>query len=123
MIGYSGIALAVDPPPAYIQHCASCHAVDGRGRASTAIGKIPDLRSKAIASLSDEKLFDAIARGDTHKAYAHSFLNLGVSESELRGIEKYVRAIQGVPSHAEPSTLNPPRWLARRRYTRRKKDE
>jgi hypothetical protein len=102
MLGCSGIALALDPPPAYVKHCASCHAPDGSGRASTAIGKIPDLRSKAIASLSGEKLFDAIARGDAHKAYAHSFLNLGVSESELRGIEKCLRAIQGIPVTPEP---------------------
>jgi mono/diheme cytochrome c family protein len=106
VIGYSGVAVALDPPPAYVQRCASCHAADGRGRASTAIGKIPDLRSKAIASLTDEKLFDAIARGDNHKAYAHSFLNLGVSESEVRGIEKYVRAIQGGPSHPAATPLN-----------------
>jgi len=102
ILGYSGIAFALDPPAAYIKHCASCHAADGSGRASTAIGKIPDLRAKAIASLSDEKLFDAIARGDAHKAYAHSFLNLGVSEPELRGIVRYMRAIQSGPNQVGP---------------------
>ncbi len=102
ILGCSGIAFALDPPAAYIKHCASCHAADGSGRASTAIGKIPDLRSKAIASLSDEKLFDAIARGDAHKAYAHSFLNLGVSEPELRGIVRYMRAIQSGPNQVGP---------------------
>ena len=109
VLGYSGLAFALDPPPAYVKHCASCHAPDGSGRVSTAIGKIPDLRSKAITSLSDEKLFDAIARGDTHKAYAHSFLNLGVPESELRGIAKYVRAIQSAPPHTGAATQNSPR--------------
>jgi len=99
-LGYSGVAVALDPPAGYVKHCASCHAADGSGRTSSAIGKIPDLRSKAIVSLSDEQLFDAIARGDIHKAYAHSFLNLGVSESELRGIAHYVRAIQSVPARA-----------------------
>jgi mono/diheme cytochrome c family protein len=108
VFGYCGVALALDPPPAYVKHCVACHGADGSGRASTAIGKIPDLRSKAIASLSDEKLFDAIARGDAHKAYAHSFLNLGVSESELRGIEKYVRAIQS-PVQAGAATQSSPR--------------
>ena len=103
VLGCSGVAAALDPPAAYVKHCASCHAADGSGRASSAIGKIPDLRSKAIASLSDQELFDAIARGDRHKGYAHSFLNLGVPESELRGIEKYVRAIQGAPTRG-PST-------------------
>jgi mono/diheme cytochrome c family protein len=106
VLGYCGVAFALDPPPAYVKHCAACHGADGSGRASTAIGKIPDLRSKAIADLSDEKLFDAIARGGAHQAYAHSFLNLGVSESDLRGIEKYVRAIQSVPLHAGAATPN-----------------
>ena len=98
LLGCSGVVFALDPPVAYIKHCASCHAVDGRGRDSSAIGKIPDLRSKAISNLSDDQLFDAIARGDVHRAYAHSFLHLGVSESELRGIVKYVRALQNVPT-------------------------
>ena len=105
-VAYSGVAVAIDPPPAYVKHCTSCHAADGSGRASSAIGKIPDLRSKAIASLSDEELFNAIAGGGTHKAYAHSFRSLGISESELRGIEKYVRAIQSSPIHAAPATPN-----------------
>jgi mono/diheme cytochrome c family protein len=97
---YCTVALALDPPAAYVKHCSSCHAADGSGRVSSAIGKIPDLRSKAIANLSDDELFDAIARGSAHKAYAHSFLNLGVSEPELRGIAKYVRAIQGSATHS-----------------------
>ena len=94
VLGYCAVALAFDPPPAYVKHCASCHAADGSGRSSSAIGKIPDLRSKRIVNLSDQELFEAIARGNGHQAYAHSFLNQGVSESELRGITKYVRAIQ-----------------------------
>jgi len=105
-LGCSGVAAALDPPAAYVKHCASCHAADGSGRASSAIGKIPDLRSKIIASLSDEELFDAIARGDHHKGYAHSFLNLGVPEPELRGIEKYVRAIQGAPTRGASTAPN-----------------
>jgi mono/diheme cytochrome c family protein len=105
----SGVALALDPPAAYIKHCASCHASDGSGRTSSAIGKIPDLRSKAIAGLSDDALFNAIARGDAHKAYAHSFLNMGVSEPELRGIAKYVRALQTAAAHAASANQDAPR--------------
>ena len=103
---YCGAALAVDPPPGYVKHCAACHAADGSGRASSAIGEIPDLRSKAIASLSDNELFNAIARGDVHKSYAHSFLRQGVSESELQGIAKYVRAIQKGSANAASSKTN-----------------
>ncbi len=109
VLGYCGVAFAIDPPPAYVKHCASCHTADGSGRASSAIGKIPDLRSKTIVSLSDQELFGAIARGNGHQAYAHSFLNQGVSESELRGIEKYVRAIQSGSTPAVPVKPNSPR--------------
>jgi mono/diheme cytochrome c family protein len=103
---YGGVALALDPPPAYVKHCASCHAADGSGRASSAIGKIPDLRSQTIVSLSDGELFNAIARGDGHKSYAHSFLNQGVTESELRGIARYVKAIQSRSTHAVSDKTN-----------------
>ncbi len=109
VVGCCGIAFALDPPPAYIKHCASCHAADGSGRAASAIGKIPDLRSKTIVSLSDQELFSAIAHGDRHQSYAHSFLNQGVSETELRGIAKYVRAIQSEPPRAASAKANSPR--------------
>ena len=88
------MAVALDTPPSFAKHCAPCHRADGSGRESSALGKIPDLRSKTIASLSDEELFNAIGHGNFHKAYAHSFLNRGMSELELRGIITYVRAIQ-----------------------------
>ena len=106
---YSGLALALDPPPAYVKHCAACHAADGRGRASSAIGKIPDLRSKTIVSLSDEELFNAIAHGDVHTSYAHSFLNQGVSEPELRGVVTYMRVIQGRSTTVVPAKTSPSR--------------
>lgn len=70
VLACSPLVFALDPPPAYVKQCASCHVADGTGRSSSAIGKIPDLRSKEIASLSDEQLFDTIARGNAHKAYA-----------------------------------------------------
>lgn len=103
---YCGLAFALDPPPAYVKHCAACHAADGRGRASSAIGNIPDLRSKAIGGLSDDELFNAIAHGDVHTSYAHSFLNQGVSEPELRGIVTYIRIIQGRHTTALPAKAN-----------------
>lgn len=106
VILYCGVSLALDPPPAYVSHCAACHSSDGSGRASSAIGKIPDLRAKSVVSLSDEELFNAIARGDAHKSYAHSFQHQGVSEPELRGIVKYVRAIQGRSTGAAAAKTN-----------------
>lgn len=109
VILYCGVSLALDPPAAYVKHCAACHGADGSGRASSAIGRIPDLRAKAIVSLSDEELFNAIARGNVHKSYAHSFLHQGVSESELRGIVKFVRAVQSQATNAPSAKTNPSR--------------
>jgi mono/diheme cytochrome c family protein len=94
-----GLCLAVDPPPAYVKNCIACHAVDGSGRVSPALGKIPDLRSNAIVSLSDADLFNVIARADAHKSYPHLFLNRGISESDLRGIVRFIRAVQSRPTY------------------------
>ncbi len=88
-------AVAVEAPQVYVKHCVSCHAADGRGRKTAALGQIPDLRSKQISSLTDEQLYNAIARGDRHQAYPHSFLRLGLPESDLRQIVRYIRELQG----------------------------
>ncbi len=90
----SAMCAALEAPPAYTKHCVSCHGTDGSGRKTPALGKVPDLRSKQIAALSDDQLYDAIAHGSGHQAYAHSFLRLGVSEQELKDIVHYIRTLQ-----------------------------
>ena len=87
-------ALAAEAPRAFVQHCVSCHASDGSGRKTPALGQVPDLRSKKISSLTDDQLYNAIALGDKHQAYAHSFLRLGLSESEIKQIVRYIRELQ-----------------------------
>ena len=69
-------AFATEAPQVYVHHCVSCHASDGSGRKTPALGQVPDLRSKPIASLTDEQLYKAIAYGNGHQAYAHSFQRL-----------------------------------------------
>lgn len=85
---------AAEAPAAYSKHCVSCHAADGSGRKTAALGQVPDLRSKPISSLTDEQLYNAIARGDRHQAYPHSFQRLGLSESDLGQIVRYIRELQ-----------------------------
>lgn len=88
-------ALAAEPPQAYVNSCSSCHGSNGSGRKTSALGQIPDLRSRKISSLTDDQLYDAIATGNRHQSYAHSFLRLGLSESDLRKIVRYIRDLQG----------------------------
>ena len=57
-------------------------------------GQVPDLRSKRIASLTDEQLYNTIAYGNGHQAYAHSFQRLGLADSELRQTVRYIRDMQ-----------------------------
>lgn len=50
----------------YVNHCASCHAIDGSG--NTAFGRnmyprVPDLRADETQRLSDGELFYVIANG------------------------------------------------------------
>jgi mono/diheme cytochrome c family protein len=79
----------------YKEKCASCHSDDGSGR--SAVPKkmnVPDLRSREIRSMSDDKLYETIARGTKHREYPHAFLYTGLKESELRDIVKYIRAMK-----------------------------
>ena len=85
---------AAEAPPAYAHHCVACHASDGGGRKTPALGQVPDLRSKPIASLTDEQIYNAIAYGNGYQAYAHSFQRLGLTESELQQIVRYIRDLQ-----------------------------
>ena len=85
---------ATEAPRVYVHHCVSCHGSDGSGRKTPALGQVPDLRSKRIASLTDEQLYNTIAYGNGHQAYAHSFQRLGLADSELRQTVRYIRDMQ-----------------------------
>jgi mono/diheme cytochrome c family protein len=56
--------VAFDGAATYKGKCAACHGLDGSG--NTAFGKkenIRDLRSAEVQGMSDEQLFDVIAKG------------------------------------------------------------
>jgi len=79
----------------YKEKCAVCHGTDGSGK--TAAPKrmnVPDLRSKAISSMTDDELYETIAKGTKHKEYPHAYLYTGLKESEIRDIVKYIRTIK-----------------------------
>jgi len=101
LLGIVAMGLAALPAPAqesealFNQKCANCHAKDGSGRTGAA-GKIavPDLRSKRIRDMSDADMTDSIANGTKHYAYPHAFLHVGMTNDQVAGLVKYIRALQ-----------------------------
>ncbi len=93
----AGSAVGAEPPAAYVKHCEVCHGADGSGRKTPALGQVPDFRSKKIVALNDDQLYDAIATGTKHQAYAHSFRQIGVSDEELKDLVRYIRELQKPP--------------------------
>lgn len=98
--GLSAVTLALpcvaqDSAAIFKEKCATCHGSDGFGK--TAAGKkigAPDLHAKEVVDLTDKEMFESIGRGTRHKNYPHSFLYTGLSESQVRGLVSYIRALQ-----------------------------
>ena len=79
----------------YKEKCAVCHGGDGSGK--TAAQKkmhVPDLRSKHVRSMSDDELYETIAKGTEHKEYLHAYLYTGLTEAEIHDIVKYIREMK-----------------------------
>ena len=75
----------------YQDQCASCHGVDGT---PTDAGKnlgAADLKSAFVQDLTNEELFNSIARTDNHKAYAHAFIRRGMTSQQIYELVKYLR--------------------------------
>ncbi len=75
--------------------CANCHGNDGS--ATTTADKkmsVPDLRSEAIQSRSDDTLFASIGRGVGHKEYPHVFLSRGMTEKDVRDLIAHIRTLR-----------------------------
>jgi mono/diheme cytochrome c family protein len=88
----------------YTKKCAHCHAKDGSGHTAVALKlTVPDLRSKRIKDMSDSDLYNSIAQGTQHKEYPQAFLHIGLTEEQIQGLVKYIRALstQAAP-HATP---------------------
>ncbi|HET8824254.1 MAG TPA: cytochrome c [Terriglobales bacterium] len=77
----------------YQAQCASCHGSDGT---PTDAGKnlgAADLKSAFVQDLTNEELFNSIARTDNHKAYAHAFIRRGMTSQQIYELVKYLRQL------------------------------
>jgi mono/diheme cytochrome c family protein len=75
----------------YQAQCASCHGNDGT---PTDAGKnlgAADLKSAFVQDLTNEELFNTIARTDNHTAYAHAFIRRGMTSQQVYELVKYLR--------------------------------
>ena len=55
--------------------------------------------------MSDADLYNSIAQGTQHKEYPHAFLHTGLTEEQIHGLVKYIRALSAQsPSHATPKS-------------------
>src|SRR3954462_5305662 len=70
--------------------CVNCHGVDGKGSKTTKM-HAADLQSKAVQQLTDDQMYDTIAKGTNHKEYPHAFLYQGMSREQIQGLVKYIR--------------------------------
>ena len=61
----------------------------------------PDLRSKRIASLTDEQLYDTIAYGNGHQAYAHSFQQFQVADPDYGRSLRYIQDCKRIASRRQ----------------------
>ena len=77
----------------YQAQCASCHGSDGT---PTDAGKnlgAADLKSAFVQDLTNEELFNSIARTDNHKSYAHAFIRRGMTSQQIYELVKYLRQL------------------------------
>ena len=102
-------ALAQDSEALYAQKCANCHAKDGSGHTgATSKLAVPDLRAKRIVEMSDTDLYNSIAHGTQHKEYPHAFLHTGMTQEQVEGLAKYIRALQRSSQPSTPRTAAKP---------------
>jgi mono/diheme cytochrome c family protein len=79
----------------YQAQCASCHGVDGTPTESGKNLGAADLKSAFVQDLTNEELFNSIARTDNHTAYAHAFLRRGMTSQQVYELMKYLRQLPG----------------------------
>ena len=72
--------------------CVTCHGVDGKGSKTMKMHPA-DLQSKAVQQLTDDEMYDTIAKGTNHKEYPHAFLYQGRGSDQVKGLVKYIRTL------------------------------
>ena len=75
----------------YQAQCASCHGTDGTPSDAGKNLGAADLKSAFVQDLTNEELFNSIARADNHTAYAHAFLRRGMTSQQIYELVKYLR--------------------------------
>jgi cytochrome c553 len=95
----------VSPPPAtgaafqstksiYASKCASCHAMDGSG--NTAKGKemkLRDLRSAEVQKLTDEKMYEVIAKGASKGGKKMEGYEKSLGKEKVQQLVAYMREL------------------------------
>ncbi len=82
------------------KNCQNCHAPDLSGKtafanATNSFGhkpNIPDLRSAAVQSQTDDMLLDSIGRGTGHHDYPHAFMLRGYTRDQILSVIAYIRS-------------------------------
>ena len=89
-------ASAADVKETWDKNCAKCHGPDGKG--DTKMGKKLDIKDltdgKVQTSLKDEDMFKAIKEGVKDGEKTKMKAAEGLSDDEIKGMVKYVRALK-----------------------------
>lgn len=75
----------------YQAQCASCHGTDGTPTDSGKNLGAADLKSAFVQDLTNEELFNSIARADNHTTYAHAYMRRGMTSQQIYELVKYLR--------------------------------
>jgi mono/diheme cytochrome c family protein len=70
----------------YLRHCATCHAVDGEGKAMGGL-RVPSLKREDALRQTDEQLFQSIYKGSSNMP---SFKN-SLTEEEIKALVRFIR--------------------------------
>ncbi len=87
----AGLSFAAEDAAAiFKRQCASCHGADGAGKTGAGkMFKLRDLRSAEVQGMSDDDLFNTIAKG---KGKMPSYMqNLG--HDNIHNLVKYIRGL------------------------------
>ncbi len=80
---------ADDAAKVFDTKCAVCHGKDGAGK----VKGTPDLRGADVQKMSDQELFDAIAKGPKGKE-THAFAKKGLDDATIKSLVAYIRTLK-----------------------------
>ncbi len=85
-------AAASDSEALFVAKCAGCHGTNGKGGRTSKM-HVADLSSKPVQQLSDDQLYDTIAKGTQHKEYPHAYEYQGLKKDQIKGLVAYIRKL------------------------------